>query len=149
MIYGFCHYYVISRAHNTAPDPVNTDPDKYKVIFENDRIRVFDYNDKPGDKTGTYPDPHVIEEMADFIAIKVDTQKRIDIESKYGIAYYPTVIFLDPKGKEISRHVGYLGPEEMVQEIKQSRGKSPKESPGFEVLPVLAALILLAVKRHK
>ncbi len=98
---------------------------------------------------GTYPDPRVIEEMADFIAIKVDTQKRIDVESKYGIAYYPTVIFLDPKGKEISRHVGYLGPEEMVQEIKQSRGKLPKESPGFEVLPALAALILLAVKRLK
>ncbi len=96
---------------------------------------------------GTYPDPRVAGEMADFIAIKVDTQKRIDIESKYGIAYYPTVVFLDPRGKELSRHVGYLGPEEMVQEIKQSRGKLPKESPGFETLPVMAALILLAVKR--
>jgi len=37
---------------------------------------------------GTYPDPRVISEMSDFVAIKVDTQKRIDIESKYGIAYY-------------------------------------------------------------
>ncbi len=92
---------------------------------------------------GTYPDPRVIGEMADFIAIKVDTQKRIDIESKYGIAYYPTVVFLDPKGREISRHVGYLGPEEMVQEIKLSRGKLPKESPGFEILIVLLAYIPL------
>ncbi|HEX9816212.1 MAG TPA: cytoplasmic protein [Candidatus Thermoplasmatota archaeon] len=33
------------------PDPVTTDPDKYKVIFENERVRVFDYSDKPGDKT--------------------------------------------------------------------------------------------------
>jgi len=33
------------------PDPVETDPDKYKVIFENERVRVFDYTDKPGDKT--------------------------------------------------------------------------------------------------
>src|SRR5574341_1907044 len=57
---------------------------------------------------GTYPDPRVVSEMADFVAIKVDTQKRIDIETKYGIAYYPTIVFLDPKGKEISRHVGYL-----------------------------------------
>ncbi len=92
---------------------------------------------------GTYPDPRVIGEMSDFIAIKVDTQKRIDIESKYGIAYYPTVVFLDAKGKEISRHVGYLGPEEMVQEIKSSRGKLPKESPGFEILFVLLASIPL------
>src|SRR5574341_1477099 len=57
---------------------------------------------------GTYPNPRVVSEMADFVAIKVDTQKRIDIETKYGIAYYPTIVFLDPKGKEISRHVGYL-----------------------------------------
>ncbi len=41
----------MATTRNTAPDPVNTDPDKYKVIFENDRVRVYDYNDKPGDKT--------------------------------------------------------------------------------------------------
>jgi hypothetical protein len=33
------------------PSPTETDPDKYKVIFENERVMVFDYNDKPGDKT--------------------------------------------------------------------------------------------------
>ena len=33
------------------PSPVETDPDKYKIVFENDRVRVYDYTDKPGDKT--------------------------------------------------------------------------------------------------
>ncbi len=94
----------------------------------------------------TYPDQRVVSELKDFIAIKVDTQKRIDIESKYDIAYYPTVVFLDSKGKEVSRHIGYLGPEDMVEEIKQSRGKSPKEAPGFEAIPVLLALILFPRK---
>jgi hypothetical protein len=32
----------MSTILNTTPDPVNTDPDKYKVIFENDRLGVFD-----------------------------------------------------------------------------------------------------------
>lgn len=32
-------------------DPVETDPDKYNVVFENDQVRVFDYTDKSGDKT--------------------------------------------------------------------------------------------------
>ncbi|MDD5473701.1 MAG: thioredoxin domain-containing protein [Candidatus Methanoperedens sp.] len=91
----------------------------------------------------TYPDTRVVSEMRDFVAIKVDTQKRIDIESKYGIAYYPTVVFLDSKGKEVSRHIGYLGPQEMVDEIKQSRVKVPKETPGFEAMAVLLVLILL------
>src|SRR4030067_2769457 len=84
-------------------------------------------------ENSTYPDSRVVSEMKDFIAIKVDTQVRIDIESKYKIAYYPTVVFLDPKGREISRHIGYLGPEDMVEEIKKSRAMFPKESPGVEV----------------
>lgn len=92
---------------------------------------------------GTYPDPRVVSEMADFIAIKVDTQKRIDIESKYGIAYYPTIVFLDSRGKEVGRHIGYLGPEEMVSLIKESRVKVPEEGAGFEAVPALLAVILL------
>ncbi len=95
----------------------------------------------------TYPDPAVVSEMKDFIAIKVDTQKRIDIESKYGITYYPTVVFLDSQGKEVSRHIGYLGPLEMVDEIKQSRGKLPHETPGFETLYLITAFALLFLKR--
>lgn len=35
-------------------DPTSTDPDKYKVIFENDRVRVLEYRDEPGQTT----DPH-------------------------------------------------------------------------------------------
>lgn len=100
---------------------------------------------------GTYPDPRVVSEMKDFIAIRVDTQKRIDIESKYSVTYYPTVVFLDSKGKEVSRHIGYLAPEEMVEMIKESRGKLPREAPGFEAIPVLLAFVLNIFNRiiHK
>lgn len=41
----------MSNDKKNTPSPVETDPDKYKIIFENDRVRVFDYQDKPGDKT--------------------------------------------------------------------------------------------------
>src|SRR6266542_6171039 len=33
------------------PDPTVSDPDKYKVILENESVRVIDYRDKPGDST--------------------------------------------------------------------------------------------------
>ncbi|XVQ90452.1 cupin domain-containing protein [Microbispora siamensis] len=36
-------------------DPVLTDPGLYRVIFENERVRVLEYKDRPGDKTA----PHV------------------------------------------------------------------------------------------
>jgi hypothetical protein len=38
-------------------DPTTTDPELYKVIFENDRVRVLRYVDKPGDKTKPHRHP--------------------------------------------------------------------------------------------
>ena len=99
-------------------------------------------------ENSTYPDPRVVSELKDFVPIKVNTEIRIDIEKKYGIAYYPTQVFLDPKGSEISRHIGYLGPEDMVQAIQESRIKLPKEAPGFQALSLALAISFLALRRR-
>jgi beta-alanine degradation protein BauB len=40
-----------------AADPVHTDGDKYKVRFENDRVRVLEYSDKPGERTHEHRHP--------------------------------------------------------------------------------------------
>jgi quercetin dioxygenase-like cupin family protein len=38
-------------------DPTITDPDKYEVVFENDRVRVLVYRDQPGDRTSPHEHP--------------------------------------------------------------------------------------------
>ena len=38
-------------------DPTSTDPDKYNVIFENDRVRVLEYRDEPGQATSPHEHP--------------------------------------------------------------------------------------------
>ena len=38
-------------------DPAETNPDHYKVVFENDRVRVLEYTDSPGDKTTVHEHP--------------------------------------------------------------------------------------------
>lgn len=38
-------------------DPTTTDPDKYKVIFENERVRVLEYRDEPGQATRPHQHP--------------------------------------------------------------------------------------------
>ena len=38
-------------------DPTVTDPDKYKVVFENERVRVLEYRDEPGQKTSPHEHP--------------------------------------------------------------------------------------------
>ena len=40
-----------------AGDPTRTDPDKYKVIFENERVRVLEYRDEPGQATSPHRHP--------------------------------------------------------------------------------------------
>ena len=43
-----------------AQDPLQTDPDKYRLVFENDRVRVLEYRDKPGDKTNQHSHPDAV-----------------------------------------------------------------------------------------
>jgi quercetin dioxygenase-like cupin family protein len=38
-------------------DPTATDPDKYRVIFENERVRVLEYEDAPGQATSPHDHP--------------------------------------------------------------------------------------------
>jgi len=38
-------------------DPVETNPDHYSVVYENDRVRVLEYNDRPGDRTTVHDHP--------------------------------------------------------------------------------------------
>jgi len=38
-------------------DPVQTNPDLYRVVFENDRVRVLEYLDHPGDQTAPHRHP--------------------------------------------------------------------------------------------
>ncbi|MEV0716494.1 cytoplasmic protein [Asanoa sp. NPDC050611] len=38
-------------------DPTVTDPGLYKVIFENERVRVLEYRDEPGDHTHVHRHP--------------------------------------------------------------------------------------------
>lgn len=40
-----------------ADDPARTDPDKYRVVFENEHVRVLDYLDHPGDRTTAHDHP--------------------------------------------------------------------------------------------
>ena len=38
-------------------DPVTTNPQHYRVVFENERVRVLEYTDEPGDRTTVHEHP--------------------------------------------------------------------------------------------
>jgi quercetin dioxygenase-like cupin family protein len=47
-------------------DPVETNPDHYRVVFENDRVRVLEYTDRPGDRTTPHRHPDSVMHTLSF-----------------------------------------------------------------------------------
>jgi quercetin dioxygenase-like cupin family protein len=44
----------------TSRDPVVTDGDKYKVVMENERVRVLEFRDSPGQRTSPHYHPDYV-----------------------------------------------------------------------------------------
>jgi hypothetical protein len=43
-----------------STDPIVTDPEFYSVVFENERVRVLEYRDRPGDRTHEHSHPDMV-----------------------------------------------------------------------------------------
>jgi len=41
-------------------DPAETNPELYRVVFENERARVLEYQDTPGDRTSPHRHPDTV-----------------------------------------------------------------------------------------
>ena len=66
-------------------DPTETDPDKYKVIFENDRVRVLEYRDKPGDRTSPHRHPDsVMYTLSSFERRLIHGDRERDVQLEAG-----------------------------------------------------------------
>ena len=59
----------MDQLRDPSRDPVVTDSDKYKVILENDRVRVLEYRDLPGQRTSPHHHP-------DFVLCALSAFKR-------------------------------------------------------------------------
>lgn len=68
----------------------------------------------------TYSDAQVTAYSNKFVNAKFDVEKGegIELAKRFKIMNYPTVLFLKPDGNEIDRLIGYLGPGEFLQLMK-------------------------------
>src|SRR4051812_18381713 len=70
-----------------SSDPTVTDPDKHKVVFENDRVRVLEYRDSPGDRTSPHHHPDsVMYTLSSFSRRLVHGERETDVELAAGRA---------------------------------------------------------------
>jgi len=50
----------LQQLSDMSRDPVLTDGDKYKVVMENERVRVLEYRDSPGQRTTPHYHPDYV-----------------------------------------------------------------------------------------
>ena len=50
----------LQQLSDTSRDPVVTDGDKYTVLMENERVRVLEYRDSPGQRTTPHYHPDYV-----------------------------------------------------------------------------------------
>ena len=68
-------------------DPVTTNPDAYRVMFENERVRVLEYNDAPGHRTTPHRHPDsVMVTLSAFQRRLSSGGREVDVEMPAGVA---------------------------------------------------------------
>jgi thioredoxin:protein disulfide reductase len=71
----------------------------------------------------TFIDPSVVSEARRFVTMKANLtaqdKKTEELTSKYEIQGVPTTMLIDSSGKVLQRKVGYIGPREMLADLRQ------------------------------
>ncbi len=70
----------------TEPDPVATNPGLYRVVLENQRVRVLEYRDRPGERTTPHAHPDsVMITLSGFRRRLVSGDRSAEVEMEPGL----------------------------------------------------------------
>jgi thiol:disulfide interchange protein len=62
----------------------------------------------------------VVAASRQFVAVRVNGDERKDLVAKFEVSGYPTVVFLDPGGKELARARGAVPYQMMLEAMKKA-----------------------------
>lgn len=105
-------------------DPVVTNPDNYKVVFENDQVRVLEYTDKPGYLTTPHEHPDsVMYTLSSFRRRLISDKGQTEVEITAG-----TIGWL-PAQKHAGENIGDTDTHVIFVELKGSRSSEDTLGP--------------------
>lgn len=111
-------------------DPTSSDPDKYKTVLENERVRVLRYHDHPGEKTHLHAHPDlVLYALAPF-------KRRLHVKDgkSWEREFTAGEVFFVPAQAHIGENIGTTDTEVLIVELKEPRpGTAAVESRGKAV----------------
>ncbi len=98
-----------------AQDPVDVNPGKYTVVFENEYVRLLEYRDNPGDfsRMHWHPD-HLVYSLSEWEReFTQEDGKTMVGKSKSGETFWA------PAGKHAGRNIGKTPTHALIFELKQ------------------------------
>ncbi|MDR7087419.1 mannose-6-phosphate isomerase-like protein (cupin superfamily) [Aeromicrobium panaciterrae] len=107
-------------------DPTTTNPDLYKIVFENERVRVLEYLDGPGDSTTphSHPDSVMITLSGFDRRLSVGDQQR-EVSLSSGIATWL------PAQTHSGENIGKTATHTIFVELKEPiQTRSPESALG-------------------
>jgi beta-alanine degradation protein BauB len=103
-------------------DPVETNPEHYKVVYENDRVRVLQYTDQPGDRTTTHEHPDsVMYALSSFRRRLYSGKLHRDVEISAG-----TTVWV-PAQQHYGENIGDTPSHSIFVELKEVAAERPEE----------------------
>jgi len=106
----------------TDLDPTVSNGDLYRVVFENERVRVLEYRDRPGDRTTVHAHPDsVMVTLSSFRRKLVHGEESSDVELSAGEARWV------PAQQHAGENVGETESHSIFVELKEAR---PEEHAG-------------------
>lgn len=104
-------------------DPTTTNPDLYKIVFENERVRVLEYQDAPGDRTTPHSHPDsVMVTLSDFDRrLSVGDQQR-EVSLNSGVATWL------PAQTHSGENIGTTATHTIFVELKESSTGTREET---------------------
>lgn len=119
--------------------------------------------------TGTYSHPEVVRRIeANFVPVKVDNDRRPDINARYNMGGWPTTAFLTPDGETLYGET-YVPPPRMValldhmhdawtnkrdeialqaDDVRRQRADAEQTAPSGELDPQTIASVVVFIKRN-
>lgn len=106
-----------------AQDAVQTDGDKYKVILENECVRVLDYKDAPGEKTHQHRHPaFVLYALSSFRRSLTLPDGKVLLRE-----FKPGDVMWSEAQTHIGQNIGQSDTHVVIVEVKSQTGSCAKQ----------------------
>lgn len=94
-------------------DPTKTNPDLYKIVFENDRVRVLEYRDEPGDRTLPHEHPDSL-----LVTLSGFQRRLTSGERSVEVSVEPHKVIWNPAQSHMGENIGASPTHVLFIELK-------------------------------